>query len=86
MVLKDRINIFVDNFYNVWYHYKRKAKIDNDIIIKGVNNIISIKGNKVFYNDNNINFKYIREQLNKVIKGMELNKNVDYIPTIEFNR
>ena len=83
MVLKDRINIFVDNFYNVWYHYKREAKIDNDIIIKGVNNIITIKGNKVFYNDNNINFKYVREQLNKVIKGMELNKDIDYIPNLK---
>ena len=83
MILKDRINIFVDNFYNVWYHYKREANIDNDIIIKGVNNIIPIKRNKVFYNDNNIKFKYVREQLNKVIKGIELNKDIDYIPTIE---
>lgn len=83
MILKDRINTFVDNFYNVWYHYKKQAKTDNNIIIKGVNNIIVIKGNKVFCNDNNINFKYVREQFNKVIKGMDLNSDIDYIPTIE---
>ena len=82
MILKDRINTFVDNFYNVWYHYKRENNKNNNMVIKGVNNIIVIKGEKTF-NDNDINFKYVREQLNKIFKGMELNKDINFIPTIE---
>lgn len=83
MTLADRINTFVDNFYNIWYHYKKEDNSNNNIVIRGINNIITIKGVKTFDGDY-INFGYVREQLNKVFKGMELNKDINFIPTIKF--
>lgn len=82
MDIKLNINTFVDTFFTVWYYYKRDNNKNKNLIIKGVNSIIVIKGEKVF-NDNDINFSYVRDKLDKVVKGMDLNKDIDYIPTIE---
>ena len=82
MNIKERINTFVDAFFTTWSYYKRDNDKNKNLIIKGVNGIIVIKGEKVF-NDNDINFAYVRDKLDKVIKGMDLNSNVDYMPTIE---
>ena len=82
MNIKERINTFIDAFFITWYYYKRDDDKNKNLIIKGVNSIIVIKGEKVF-NNNDVNFDYVRDKLNKVIKGMDLNLNIDYIPTIE---
>lgn len=82
MNIKERINTFVDAFFTTWYYYKRNNDKNKNLIIKGVNGIIIIKGEKVFNNDN-INFAYVRDKLDKVIKGMDLNSNINYMPTIE---
>ena len=82
MNIKERINTFVDAFFITWNYYKKDNDRNKNIIIKGVNSVIVIKGEKVFDN-NDTNFAYVRNKLDKVIKGMDLNSNIDYIPTIE---
>lgn len=82
MNIKLNINTFVDTFFTVWHYYKKDNDKNKNLIIKGVNSIIIIKGEKVFDN-NDTNFAYVRNKLDKVIKGMDLNSNIDYIPTIE---
>ena len=82
MNIKLNINTFVDTFFTVWHYYKKDNDKNKNLIIKGVNSIIIIKGEKAFDN-NDTNFAYVRNKLDKVIKGMDLNSNIDYIPTIE---
>ena len=82
MNIKERINTFIDVFFITWYYYKKDNDRNKNIIIKGVNRIITIKGEKVF-NNNGINFNYVKDKLDKVIKGMDLNSNIDYTPMIE---
>ena len=82
MDIKLNINTFVDTFFTVWNYYKRDNDKNKNLIIKGVNGIIIIKGEKVFDN-NDTNFAYVRDKLDKVIKGMDLNPDIDYMPTIE---
>lgn len=82
---------FLDNFYRVYNEYKvGKHYLTKDIEIIGVNRVVLINikknttiiGDTLFFNVGKAN--YIESKLKQITKGMRLNNNIDFIPTINF--
>ena len=82
---------FLDNFYRIYNEYKSgRHYLNKDIEIIGVNKValINIKknttiiGDTLFFNVGKAN--YIENKLKDIVRGMRLNNNIDFIPTINF--
>lgn len=82
---------FLDSFYKVYNEYKTgKHYLTKDIEIIGVNKVvlINIKKNTTIIGDtlcfNVGKANYIENKLKEIVRGMRLNNNIDFIPTINF--
>lgn len=82
---------FLDSFYKIYNEYKDgKHYLNKDIEIIGVNKVVLINikknttiiGDTLFFNVGKAS--YIENKLKDITKGMRLNNNIDFIPTINF--
>lgn len=89
--VENNIVKFLDNFYKIYSEYKNgKHYLTKDIEIVGVNRVVLINikknttiiGDTLFFNVGKAS--YIENKLKEIVRGMRLNNNIDFIPTINF--